>query len=155
MGAGAFPAGRGLAGLDPVAAPSPAPGRTPAPSALYYDPATRAFAVDTDGNPVGGMLPVDQAVALALAVPLGAIASVPDQGIGLLAAVNAVAPARRAAVATNVVRDHLSSLIRAGAVELLGVEVQAQPPARLMLAVTYRRLQVPSAPPTTLTTPVS
>jgi hypothetical protein len=69
MGAGAYPAGMGPAGEDPVAAPSRASANTP-PAAPYLDLELRDYKLNANGT-TASMHPVDQAAQWSFAIRRG------------------------------------------------------------------------------------
>src|SRR5690349_13121368 len=80
-GAGAFGAGAGSGGFDPVLDAGESP-TSSAPSALLFDPNTRDFRMGADGRFVA-IDPVDQWVALQLWIRKGSIGSAPGAGCEL------------------------------------------------------------------------
>lgn len=77
-GAGAFGAGLGSAGFDPVQNPGQSP-TSVAPSALFFNPAIRDFVMDAQGRYVT-VHPIDQEVVFALWLRFGSIGSAPESG---------------------------------------------------------------------------
>lgn len=78
QGIGAFGAGLGSAGFDPVTDPSQT-NVSDAPAALFFDPSTRDFRMDSGGRFVS-VHPVDQEVVLSLWIRKGSIGSAPEAG---------------------------------------------------------------------------
>lgn len=78
MSAGDFEAGAGVAGLDPVSAPS-APRNVRPPLALWFQGLTRDFPLRDDGQ-YQSTHPVDQEVELAMEISRGKVPALPTLG---------------------------------------------------------------------------
>lgn len=147
FGAGFSPAGLGPAGHDPTIDPSRAP-TVPAPldvrlfhalGAMKIDLSARDAVLDTDGT-YEHVHPVDQRVALALGPAVRALKSVPNTG-QTLGSLRRAGESRLAASVTSAVTFALSSLISAGEIALLSVEVTKAPRGPLSIVVRYRNLR--------------
>lgn len=150
-----FPAGFGLAGLDPVQPPgaSPPVGLTPlqsyaqalgvaTPLVLAYSPVVQGFVQNADGT-LQGVHPIDQQVALALFIPLGSIPSAPKVGANFAGVLSRVDPQRAKAIATSELNRCLASLIAQNSILLLNFDVTVTAPGRFILAVAYTNLKDP------------
>lgn len=145
MGVGAFGAGEGPAGFDPV--PSAAPFITVTLTAPEYDPATR----DNPGDESGALLsvhPVDQSVAMALHIPLGSIKSAPGTGIDY-ARLKRTSRAVMQDAVNDVVKNALSALIARGDIALLRSPLMPDAAGRPFFFVDYVNLRLPSNGPRT------
>lgn len=144
-GLGAFSAGEGPAGFDPVDPSVPA--ITVTLTAPEYDPATR----DNPGDDAGALLsvhPVDQSVAMALHVPRGSIKSAPLTGIDYARLKRTRHEAMQDAV-NDVVRQALATLISRGDITLLGSPLMPDAAGRPFFFVDYVNLRLPSSSPRT------
>lgn len=155
MGAGTFPAGFGLAGLDPVQPPgaSPPVGLTPiqnyqqalgvsTPLVLAYNPQVLGFVQNADGT-LQGVHPIDQQVALALFIEYGSIASAPTVGSKFRALLSRVDPKRAKAIASGEVGRCLGRLIAQNAIVVLNVLLDQSVPGRWVIALAYTNLLDP------------
>ncbi len=145
-GAGEFGAGEELAGEDGVPALSPPRNVTP-PAALYFNGAT--FLFDDDGELLRSIDPTDQAVALALFIRQGTLASVPEMGATFrsIRKIDRYTPAK----VNEALRLALASLVRAKSIEVVRVQVETQRVnGRIVLAVSYRNLRTTPPRPTTV-----
>ncbi len=143
MGAGMFPAGSGPSGLDPLAPPSPPRSVTP-PAALYFDGQTQGFPLDAQGHYVG-IHPVDQAVALALIVRLGTLGSVPGLGAGFRN-IRKITTST-GTQATDMARIALASIVQAGDIMILDIQVETRRTGAVLIAVSYKNLRkIPTKP---------
>jgi len=142
MGAGAFPAGAGPAGQDPVAAPS-APQRQRPPGAMLYDAATGGWALDEKGQ-YKTVHFVDQKVALALCIAQWELGPVADFG-NRFRRLTRLPRARLAAAAEDAVRVALAQPLRDREIELLSVQVDTAVRGRLVVVVTYKNLLLPGS----------
>lgn len=134
-GAGRYPAGMGPAGHAPVRGLSPRTDVAPV-VAPFFDPATRDYPLSPGGQ-LQSVHPVDQAVALALSVEHGAIASDPGFGHKL----RKLPRGDRASVknaAADVVAQALKTLTDRGDVTVLGVEVELPRRGVVVVDVRYR-----------------
>lgn len=139
MGIGTYAFGTGPQGLDPVASPSTRTVPTQ-PVAVQYDPRTRTFVQNADGQ-MAGVDPVDQAVVMAVSILKSTLASVPD--FGLLSSGLARAPrAKVKTIATDRVKVAIKRWIDSGDVTLIDVDpfVATDPGqrGRVVLTVSYR-----------------
>jgi len=143
MGAGEFPAGYGLAGLDPLNPISPSIfGNQPVP-AIYFDLLTRRFLFDTNGR-ARGMHPIDQRVLLMLGVELGSIPSSPTVGNRFRKRLSRVAAAKMDAIALDETKVTLKTLLDAGDIALLSVATDGKTvPGRVVIAIGYVNLRDP------------
>lgn len=144
MGAGAFPAGVGPAGQDPV---------LPPPSRLVLAPqgapvfqlSNKQFVQQSDGTLLTGD-EVDQAVLFAIGFPLGVVSSAPTVGnrLGLQGRVD---PSRLVQTVTDEVRGRLDSLISSGYIIVTGLTVVTPARGQNFVAVSYwnkrRKTEVP------------
>lgn len=137
--AGLTLAGTQLAGAEALPALS-APVKRTAITAILYTPSTRAF------SPNVAMHPVDQAVSIALTVALGALKSVPGQGIAKVSLRAPAATLNRRAL--DAVRAAIKRQLDAGDIQLLSVEpiIDSSSSGRLILAVSYRNLRTNTTP---------
>lgn len=143
MGAGSYPAGFGMAGVDPAFMP-PSP-VTPTIAAIQFDPATRQHVQNADGT-MAEAHPVDALVVNLLFYEQGSVKSAPTLGQRIRARCNRVDPAKVPAIVTEEVRAVLLPLIQAGDIDLISVDTDTSTPGRLLDAVTYRNLRAPGAP---------
>lgn len=144
MPLGFLPLGFGPLGaplLDEDAAPR---ARATYPRALWFDGATRDYALDADGR-YRDLHPVDQKVALALLVELGRVTSAPAIG-STIKSVAPNAPTTPAAVEAAV-RRALAPMLRAQEIRLravpgttVGIQVESGEHGRLEVAVYYVNL---------------
>lgn len=147
-GAGAFPAGIGLAGLSPVQPGKPRLARGPS-SAAFFDPRTRQFPFDASGALVAANY-VDVAVALAWFVERGAIKSAPDVGRALKGIVMA-GPLQGAVDAR--MRAAVSYWVTQGKIQVLSIVANvpgSASPGRLEVLGNYKNIvtnKVMSWPP--------
>lgn len=144
MSAGAYAAGLGAAGHDPLASPS-----SPSvvqPLSVLYDPRTRALRLLSSGL-FETTHPVDQAAVLALSTALGSVASLPAEGSGVLR-VSHAGRTLEAEVAEHV-RTSLARLIARGDVELIAVRVERRE-GGFVHEVDYRNRRLLESPPRTL-----
>jgi hypothetical protein len=146
-GAGEWPVGDELAGEDGVPALSPPRNVTP-PVALKFNGAL--FLFETDGS---GLLqsidPTDQAVALALLIRKGTLASVPEMGATFreIKRIDKYTPAK----VNDAVNAALSSLLASKAITLRDVQVETnRRNGRVLVAVSYVNLKRTPTRPTTV-----
>jgi hypothetical protein len=142
MGAGAFAAGAGPAGHDPVPAPSAPTARRP-DGAIMYDSASRGWQLDQGGQ-YEVVHFVDQKVALALSIGEGDLAPVSDFG-NRFRRLSRLPRARLAAAADDAVRVALAQLLRDREIALLSVQVDTAVRGRLVVIVTYKNLLLPGS----------
>jgi hypothetical protein len=146
-GAGAFGAGAGSGGFDPVLDASDSNAST-APSALLFDPNTRDFRLGADGRFVA-VHPVDQWVALQLWLRKGSVGSVPGAGCDLR---NLSRQGGQGYVASiqDMVRLSLKTMIDNGSIRVIGIAVQTPSRGQTFVQVTYVNLKLasPQAPVT-------
>jgi hypothetical protein len=141
-GAGTFPAGLGPGGFSPQDAPVPGQVKL-SPRAVNYNPRTKDF---TTTVPAGGGLalydaihPVDQAVELALFVPLGQLKSAPTVG-------HTFREVQRLSGVTlqNAVEDRtrlaLKRITDKQQIKILAIQVDVQTRGQLKIAITYFNL---------------
>jgi hypothetical protein len=156
MPAGHSLAGLGLAGHDPVAAPSqaPAPRGLGTGGALRIDPATGGPILLTDGSYQTDHW-VDQAVILSLSLTAGTVVSVPTQG-NTLSTVR-YAGASAPAATTISLRASLAQLVTRGDIALDAVTVERVTGvgSGLVFLVVYRNLRLVGQPPRRVALPVS
>jgi phage gp46-like protein len=150
IGAGGYAAGKGPAGFAPVAEIS-LKLAVDAPRAVNYDPQIKSF-TSTNGY-YDSIHPVDQAVDLALTIPLGSIKSSPTTG-NTLHLVGRNSGVRLAKDAEDRARLALKRLTDAGEINILFVDTDTTVRGQLKVAVTYQNL-VTMAKPRTKTTNVS
>lgn len=149
-GAGAFGAGLGSAGFDPVADPSESNQSSP-PAALFFDPNTRDFRLGADGRFVATD-PVDQEVVLALCVRFRSIGSSPLTGSTIRDMQRQGGPGFIGKV-EDAVRVALRGLTNRNAITILKIDIDIRMRGRTYIAVTYRNntLVAQSATPPTVT----
>lgn len=137
-GAGGCPAGSEpcseyiLPAYDPARIVSP-------PSALLFDGATADNPLLTSGQ-YASIHPVDQAVALALLVRSGTLASAPNVGARFreIRKIIATTPAQ----ATDFARQALATLVAAKSIAVLSIVVEAnQSSGSFVIVVNYRNLR--------------
>ena len=139
MGAGDFPAGEGPSGHTPQFG---APADNSTKRAAYFDMFLRSYPVDGSGE-LKAIHPVDQAVALALGIRLGGIASAAQTGLD----VERLRRASRATLAITVryvVAEALATLIGEGDIQFLGAPLTPDANGRPFFFVDYRNLRLPS-----------
>lgn len=138
-GAGAYPAGIGPAGFDD---PANADSRSaPLPVAAFYDPATRTFPQNDDGEAVG-VHPVDQEVAIRVTIPKGSIRCAPNVGISW-ARLRVASSRTMQKTVDDEVKASLATLIEAGDITLYGSPLHEDAHGAPLFYVDYRnnRLQ--------------
>ncbi len=138
-GAGAYPAGIGPAGFDPAA---DADSKTaPLPVAAFYDPSTRSFPFNADGEAVG-VHPVDQEVALRVTVPRGSIRFAPNVGI-TWSRLRVASSRTMQKTVDDEVKTSLTTMIEAGDITLYGSPLHEDARGAPLFYVDYRnnRLQ--------------
>lgn len=149
MGAGSFPAGLGLCGLDPL--PNPVPPRSVTfPVALQYDGQSKDFLLDANGEYLS-IHPVDQAVALALILGLGTISSAPSAGAAFrqIKRITNTTPKQ----AEDMVRAALRDLVNAKKISIVTINVETRmTQGSTLIDVTYVNL-VTKKSPTTISLP--
>lgn len=145
MGAGAFGAGTGPCGADPVYVPAPPPVLT-LPAAALYDPAVKGFSVQADGT-VKPIHPVDQRVALLCFIARGSVPSAPTLGNRFRARIARVDPARIPAIALDEFTTVLRPLISAGDILLLSVTTLSVAPGSVQVFIAYVNLRDPATNP--------
>lgn len=143
MGAGDHPAGEGPAGFDPPAEPAPLRRAEP-PRALLFDGATRDFPRDADGR-YRDIHPVDQEVALALLVELGAVGPAPATGSTLRAIPHAGGPTLKADV-RNRIHLALARPLAAKDIEEIAITVTTPRPGAIRVIYDYLNLRAPGVP---------
>lgn len=154
MGAGSFAAGLGLAGLDPLP-PQNQPRNVSPPAALYFDGASKGFPLDSNGHYLS-IHPVDQAVALALLVKLGSLASAPEMGAAF-ASITKILPST-VATATGYANTALQTFVTNQQIKILDIAVTTgSPKGSFSVTVTYINLILhPVSPiPTAVQVPFS
>jgi phage gp46-like protein len=139
MPAGFFYAGAGFAGADPVAAPSTPAVVLQTSNAALYDLATRSVPRDENGL-VKRVHWVDQAVALALGVSLGALPSSPTIGHRLRQIKRAAGP-KLATEAEDAVNEALADLLDRGDIAIITISVTTSVRSQIIVAVTYVNLR--------------
>ena len=123
-------------------------------STWLFDPAVKGFPFDSDGNAKLAH-PVDQAVALAVGVPLGTIAWAPSTGIDLQA-IRRAPPNALATTITYEVRRALATLIAAEDITFISAPLRRDANERPFFDVNYvnrRRPQTSSPQVTTQSFP--
>jgi len=146
MGAGAFPAGVGPAGADPLPVPfgaTPPRNRTP-PAALLFDGASQDFLLDPATGLYREINPVDQQVALALLVNLGSITSAPEVGAPFRSILR-ITPSTKTE-ATRMAQDALADLVQQQLIQVVTVEVDVYFEGGFAVAVQYRNLVTQQTP---------
>lgn len=143
MGAGDFAAGLGPFGHDPVGDPSTRTLVAPV-AAAFFDPSTRDYPLDANGRVVA-IHPVDQAVALALTIELGAVGSVSDLGHELRRIPRGTQP-QIASYAADAVKRALKAITDRGDATLLNVTTVSPFRGAQQVTVEYRnnRLSPPA-----------
>ncbi len=142
MGAGAFPAGLGPAGADPVYVAGPVVPPV-MPRALKFDPQTRRFIQNADGS-MADVHPVDQQVVFVIFFEKGSIPSQPTLGTRIRARTERCDPNQKLGIALDETRQALAKLISAGDVRLISVVADNTFPARGLYAITYVNLRDPN-----------
>jgi hypothetical protein len=140
-GAGAFGAGLGSGGFDPVLDASNSNASTP-PSALLFDPNTRDFRLGADGRFVA-VHPVDQWVALQLWLRKGSVGSAPGAGCDLR---NLSRQGGQGYVAKiqDMCRHSLRAMIDNGSIRVISIAVQTPSRGQTFVQVTYVNLKLAS-----------
>jgi hypothetical protein len=136
QGAGAFGAGAGSAGFDPVSDPSESTVSSP-PAAIYFDPATRDFRMGTDGRFVA-VDPIDQEVVFALWLKKGTVGSTPEAGSSLRSLKRQGGPGFVGTV-DDIIRRALSGLTSRNAITIKKIEIDAKMRGRTYVMVTYQK----------------
>lgn len=145
-GAGAFPAGYGPAGLDPVGALS-TPGilvQIPGTQVALFDLASRSMPRDPAGL-VKRIHWVDQAVALALGVTNGKLTATPKLG-NRLRFIQRNDPIRLEAEVKDAVRISLLALIDRRDILVTDVQVSQPVPSQILVRVWYLNLRLLTTP---------
>lgn len=134
QGAGAFGAGVGSGGFDPVVDPSPTATST-APSALFFDPNTRDTRMGSDGRFVA-VDPVDQEVVLSLWVKFRSIGSAPDTGSRVRELDRQGGPGFLGKI-QDIVQLALKRLVDRQAITVTDVSIKIPQKGRTFIFVTY------------------
>ena len=95
IGAGAFEAGEGPAGADPLATPSAVVTQSEV-GVLHFDPFQRTYTRNTDLSMVAGDGPIQRAAHLLL--PLGSLPSTASSGLNIVAIKRALPSQRQRAI---------------------------------------------------------
>lgn len=140
-GAGAFGAGRGPAGFDPLVFTKRVV--LTLPPAAFYDPAVRDIIL-VDGV-VQAIHPVDQRTIFLATLPLGSMASAPEAGVDLERIRNAP-PAALQATLNDAYRVALRQPIADGDIVFLGAPLLQTTTDGADWAVDYTNLRLPGAP---------
>ena len=140
MALGSYACGIGPCGMDPpLAIDRISPTLPPAPK---YDPALHAHPLNANGELVA-VHPVDQAVALALHIPLGSIQSAPGTGIDYAKLKRASRLALQQTV-NDVVQVALATLISEGDIKLIGSPLIPGSGGKPFFYVDYVNLRLPT-----------
>jgi len=142
MGAGSFGAGIGPAGFDPLV--TTPPNRASLPDAPFYDPSVRGYPFG-DGGELSAVHPVDQYVALVASIPLGSVASSPEDGVDY-DRIRLAQPAARQSTITDCVRYALRDGIARGDILFLGAPIVDEDADSTTFAVDYVNLRLPGQP---------
>jgi len=137
-GAGAFGAGLGPAGFDPIADPTPARNVTP-PRAILFQIAGTDYPLDDDGR-YQDIHPVDQWVALQLGIVASSLGSSPNVGNTLRSITHVGAPST-ANKAADAVRLALADGVNDGRITIAAIEYEAKSFGGFKLAVSYVNLR--------------
>ncbi len=143
LGAGTAPAGEGPAGLDPVAEPS-TPGILVQPDGTqvaFFDLATRSFPFDPVTGRVKRIHWVDQAVALALGVTNGTLASQSSLG-NRLRFIRRNDRYRIEAEVTDAVRVALLALTGRRDIIVTSIDITQPVRSQIIVAVWYLNLRL-------------
>lgn len=137
-GAGAYGAGIGPAGFDPIADPT-APRAVVAPAAILFQLNGRDFPLDANGLHTS-IHPVDQVVAIAVGVSLGMIGTSPSAGNRLRRITHVGAPSTRRAV-VDAIRLALADKVSAGDISIDGIDYEAKAFGGFKVALRYKNLR--------------
>ena len=137
MGAGSFPAGLGLLGMDPTPAP-PAPRNAVIPVALWWDAGTRDYLRDDNGF-FKSLHPVDQKMGLALTLQEGTIASDPTLGAKFRQIRFASGPSLGNQV-NDFVKQATAAIVDAGEAKILSVKFASPAAGAIAIEVDYQNL---------------
>lgn len=141
MPAGSYAAGSGFAGADPVAAWSDPPKVIQTSNAALWDLSTRTVSRDEATGLVKRIHWVDQAVALALGVPLGSLPSSPNLGHRLRLIKRAAGPQLEAQV-VDAVNLALADLLERRDISLISIVVNTTTRSQIVVAVSYVNLRL-------------
>lgn len=144
IGAGGYKAGLGGAGFAPVASLSDKL-VVDAPRAVNYDPQIKSF-TSTNGY-YDSIHPVDQAVDLALTIPLGSIKSSPTTG-NTFHLIGRQSGVRLAKDAEDRARMALKRITDAGQIQILAIDVDTSVISQVKIQVTYQNLVTKAKPRT-------
>lgn len=143
MSAGTTYAGAGPAGADPVGASSPTAVMVQSSNPALWDLATKQCLRDASGLLLR-IHWVDQAVALALGIRVGSIASLPEMGHKLRQIKRAI-PGQ---ALQNQVEDYVNLALRAlvDRQDIFVVRIVASVPvqSQIVIAISYMNLRLPS-----------
>lgn len=147
MGAGTYRAGIGLAGANPLATVG-VQSTTGPQRAAKYDPFTKTFPLDANGNFID-VHPVDQGVAMALGISVGKLRSAPTTGHGLLALPRA-SPSKSKSDVTAAVNEALAPWVARGDIAIVSIDSDTPNPninGTTIVAVSYHNLRLPIGQP--------
>jgi hypothetical protein len=114
QGAGAFEAGEGPAGADPLATPSAVVTQAPV-GALHFDPFQRTYTRNDDLSMIAGSGPIQRAAHLLL--PLGSLPATPNSGLDVLSIKRAL-PIRRQRAIEDALRVTWASLLNSNQIAM-------------------------------------
>lgn len=148
MGAGSYRAGIGPAGASPITSNLSLPNQ--GQRAALFDPLSKTFPLGDDGKHVD-IHPVDQAMAMALCIPAGALKSAPKTGHTLREIPRAEGDTVHRE-AEDRVRRATAGIVARGDVALLKISVASDPlpNGRLLVDVSYRNLRLSRTDPQTV-----
>lgn len=144
MPAGTTYAGAGPAGADPVGALSAPAILIQTSNAALWDVATKSVLVDATSGLVKRIHWVDQAVALALGIPIGSLSSQPTLGHTLRLIKRGDGPTLKAEV-DDAVRLALKTLLDAGDIVVISVVTTTPIRSQIVVAVSYMNMRLPGA----------